>query len=40
VEARYEDVFTPPVTTQPNGLGATTVGGGTRLIPISAGVRW
>jgi hypothetical protein len=40
VEARYTDIFTPAVTTQPNGLGTTTVGNGTRLIPISAGLRW
>jgi hypothetical protein len=40
VEARYTDVFTPAVTTQPNGLGTTTVGNGTRLIPVSAGLRW
>jgi hypothetical protein len=40
VEARYEDVFTPAVTTQPNGLGTSTVGNGTRLIPVSAGIRW
>jgi hypothetical protein len=39
-EARYLDVMTPAVTTQPNGLGTTTVAAGTKLIPISVGVRW
>ena len=40
VEARYLDVLTPAVTTQPNGLGTTTVGAGTKLVPVSVGVRW
>jgi hypothetical protein len=40
VEARYIDVLTPAVTTQPNGLGATTVAAGTKLIPVSVGIRW
>jgi opacity protein-like surface antigen len=39
-EARYLDVLTPAVTTQPNGLGTTTVEAGTRLIPVTIGVRW
>ena len=39
-EARYLDVLTPAVTTQPNGLGTTTVGEGTKLIPVTFGVRW
>ncbi len=39
-EARYLDVMTPAVTTQPNGLGLTTVGADTKLIPISFGVRF
>jgi hypothetical protein len=40
VEARYLDVFSPAVTTQPNGLGTTTVAADTKLIPITVGVRW
>jgi opacity protein-like surface antigen len=39
-EARYLDVLTPAVTTEPNGLGTTTVEAGTRLIPVTVGVRW
>lgn len=39
-EARYLDVLTPAVTTQPNGLGTTTVEEGTRLLPVTVGVRW
>jgi opacity protein-like surface antigen len=39
-EARYLDVLTPAVTTQPNGLGTTTVEAGTRLLPVTIGVRW
>ena len=40
VEARYLDILTPAVTTQPNGLGTTTVAAGTRLIPVTFGIRW
>jgi hypothetical protein len=39
-ELRYLDVDTPAVTSNPNGLGTTTVGAGTKLLPISFGVRW
>ena len=39
-EVRYLDVMTPAVVTQPNGLGTTTVPAGTKLIPITLGVRW
>ena len=39
-EVRLVDVFTPAVTTQPNGLGTTTVAAGTKVIPITLGVRW
>lgn len=39
-EVRYLDVLTPAVTTQPNGLGTTTVGAGTKIIPVTFGVRW
>jgi len=28
------------VTTEPNGLGATTVGADTKIIPVTFGVRW
>jgi hypothetical protein len=40
VEARYIDVNSPAVTTQPNGLGTTTVAAGTKIIPVDVGVRW
>ncbi len=40
VEARYLDVLSPAVTTEPNGLGTTSVGAGTKLIPITLGLRW
>jgi hypothetical protein len=39
-EARYLEVLTPAVTTQANGLGTTTVGEGTTLIPVTIGLRW
>ncbi|HET7103618.1 MAG TPA: outer membrane beta-barrel protein [Terracidiphilus sp.] len=39
-EVRYLDVLTPAVTTQPNGLGTTTVGPDTKLVPVTFGVRW
>jgi len=39
-EVRYLDVLTPAVSSSPNGLGTTTIGAGTRLLPISLGVRW
>lgn len=39
-EVRYVDILTPAITTQPNGLGTTSVGAGTKLIPINVGVRW
>jgi len=39
-EVRYLDVMTPAVTTSPNGLGVTSVGAGTKLIPISFGLRF
>jgi len=39
-EVRYLDVLTPAVTTEPNGLGTTTVGAGTKLIPLTLGLRW
>ncbi len=39
-EVRYVDVLTPAVTTEPNGLGATSVAAGTKVLPISVGVRW
>jgi hypothetical protein len=40
MEARYLKVLTPAVTTEPNGLGTTTVGADTILIPATFGVRW
>lgn len=39
-EVRYLDVLTPAVTTSPNGLGTTSVGAGTKVIPVTFGVRW
>ena len=39
-EVRYLDVLTPAITTQPNGLGTTTVGKDTKVIPVTLGVRW
>jgi len=40
LEARYLEIETPAVTTQPNGLGTVTVGSGTSLLPVTFGVRW
>ena len=41
VEARYLDVLTPAVNgITPSGLGVTTVAAGTKVIPVSVGVRW
>jgi hypothetical protein len=40
-EARYLDVFTPAVNgITPNGLGVTTVGADTKLVPVTLGVRF
>lgn len=39
-EARYLDVMTPAVTTSPNGLGVTSVGAGTKLVPFTFGLRF
>jgi hypothetical protein len=39
-EVRYLDVDTPAVESSPNGLGTTTIGAGTKVLPISLGVRW
>jgi hypothetical protein len=39
-EVRYLDVLSPSVTTSANGLGITTVSSGTKVIPISLGVRF
>ena len=39
-EVRYLDVNTPAVSSSPNGLGTTTVAAGTKLIPVTLGVRW
>jgi len=41
VEARYLNVLTPAVIgITPSGLGVTTVAAGTKLIPVSVGLRW
>ena len=40
-EARYLDVLSPAVNgITPNGLGVTTVGADTKIIPVTFGVRW
>jgi Outer membrane protein beta-barrel domain len=39
-EVRYLEVMTPAETTEPNGLGQTTVAADTKLIPVTLGVRW
>jgi hypothetical protein len=39
-EFRYLDVLSPATTTNPNGLGTTTVAAGTRVVPITLGIRW
>jgi hypothetical protein len=39
-EVKYLDVMTPASAIAPNGLGTATVGSGTKLIPVTFGVRW
>lgn len=39
-EVRYLDVLSPAVTTSANGLGVTTVSSGTKVIPVTLGVRF
>ena len=39
-EARYLDVLSPAVTTQPNGLGTTAVGADTKVVPVTFGLRF
>jgi hypothetical protein len=39
-EARFLDVMSPASAIAPNGLGVAAVGQGTKLIPVSVGVRW
>jgi hypothetical protein len=39
-EARYLDVLSPALTTEPNGLGTTTVGADTKIIPVTVGLRF
>jgi hypothetical protein len=39
-EARYLDVLSPALTTQPNGLGTTAVGADTKIIPVTIGIRF
>jgi hypothetical protein len=39
-EARYLDVMSPASAIAPNGLNTATVGAGTKLIPITLGLRW
>jgi hypothetical protein len=41
VEARYLDVLSPAILNQsPNGLNPTTIGPGTKLVPITFGLRF
>ena len=39
-EVRYLDIDTPAVDSSPNGLGRTTFGAGTKLVPVTFGVRF
>ena len=39
-EARFLDVQSPALTTSANGLGTTSVGSDTKIIPVTFGVRW
>ncbi len=39
-EVRFLDVLTPASAVAPNGLGTATVAAGTKLIPVTFGVRW
>jgi hypothetical protein len=39
-EVRFLDVDTPAVLSSPNGLGTTTVAAGTKVLPVTLGVRW
>jgi hypothetical protein len=39
-EARYLDVLSPAITTQANGLGTTTVGSDTKIVPVTVGLRF
>jgi hypothetical protein len=39
-EVRYVYLDSPAVTTQPNGLGTTSVAAGTKVLPIDLGIRW
>lgn len=39
-EVRYVDVLSPAVNQSANGLGVTTVGADTKVLPITLGIRW
>jgi hypothetical protein len=39
-EARFLDVQSPAITTSANGLGTTSVGSDTKIVPVTFGVRW
>jgi hypothetical protein len=39
-EVRYLDVLTPASAIAPNGLGTATVGSGTKVLPVTLGLRW
>jgi hypothetical protein len=40
IEARYLDVLTPASVSNPSGLGTTAVAAGTKVIPVTLGVRF
>jgi hypothetical protein len=39
-EVRYLDVISPASAISPNGLGVAAVSSGTKLVPVTFGVRW
>ena len=39
-EVRFLDVNTPASAIAPNGLGVAAVGAGTKLVPVTFGLRW
>ena len=39
-EARFLDIDTPAVLSNPNGLGTTTVAAGTKVVPVTLGIRF
>lgn len=39
-DVRYMDVLTPAENKSPNGLGVATIGAGTKIIPVTFGIRF